>query len=628
MFIRFALIVLALVVTANATLAHPEKKGDKAASVAITFPPSGPIGPVVFTFDLRNLDKRQSYRAIVFAPGERIPVRGTPVSRLTAGALAAAVSLPAGGRSQTRVNATITRAAKQIVGFKIALISERGVVSRIQPHAAYVKVENGRYAASTYERLYMPGRSPGSVNSSGTRFMTPARTLGPSQRIPAVEFGRGADLRLNRNGELPQFVLPGGSGHSRIDGDPAAPQRGGFLRKPSAPVRADIMSDLLKFVSAMNDPKTHKLSGSLAYFALNGDLKAALGWSVRAVWLPPGYKPSSNAPAPKPWEDMPWQPGWGKKSAYDAPIVLGEALVDGLGNWKMDVKHPGFAGQNVVIEYYPMSPYIRALGPDNQPYGWFDQSVSGIGTTYDHGAKLIDLSASSGVLPGLGDIYRNAHIFRIVLKAWGFDPQKTAPIDLYFPNTWDDCGGGDGVPWSCASRQGAVWLIAEHNDATTIQHELAHQLDAKYWNGALPPGAAISHALDQCYNGGLAISEGFANALPFFVNGEFGAASPVMDGGFEIEVPDKASICNGPNNETWVASTLWDLADKTADGKDVLWFAPPALIVGAYLNGGVKNDVFALLPALTSMAKPEHKKYVYQVYEENTLLDGLKGLGK
>jgi hypothetical protein len=627
MFIRFAVAVLAFLAALQPAISHPEKKGDKAAAVAITFATQGDIGPVTFTFDLQNLDKRTNYRAIVYGPDERAPQRGTPVARLDRTKLASAAPLSAGGRARLQATATVGRAAKQIVPFKIALISERGVVSKVQPHAVYLKAENGRYSASTYERLYMPGRSAEAVNSAKTPFMTPARAMGPNQRIRPVEFAPDSGLRLDRNGGVPAFILPSGSGRSRINGDPPLP-RDGFLIKPSAPVRADIVSDLLKFANAMGDPKTYTLSGSVAYLALNNDTKAALGWTVRAVWLPPGYKPNNLAPPPKPWEDMPWKPGWGQKSVYDAPIVLGEALVNGLGKWSMDVKFPGFAGQNVSIEYYAKSPYIRALGPDNQPFGWFDAPVAGIGTSYDHGNRLIDLSASTGLLPGLGDVYREAQIFRIVLTAWGFDPKRSAPIDLYFPNSWFDCGSSDKKPWSCASRGGTVWLIAEHNDATTILHELSHQLDAKFWNGALPPGAAIDHSLDQCYNGELAISEGFANALPFFVNGEFGVSSPAMDGGFEIETPDKTSICNGATNETWVASTFWDLADKAPDGKDTLYFSPPALVVGAYLNGGVKNDFYSMFTTYANLAKPEHKKFVYQVYEENTLLDGLKGLGK
>lgn len=627
MVIRFAVAALALFVALHSASAHPERKGDKIAAVTISFPPAGDIGPIVFAFDLQNLDARQNYRAIVFGPGERAPQRGTPLARLDRTALRRAVPLAAGGRARVTATATVDRQAKQIVSFRIALISDRGVVVRVQPHSAYVKVDNGRYAASTYERLYLPSRSADAVNSARTPFMTPTRPLEPNQRIRPAEFGRDARLRFDRKGELPRFVPPSGSGHSYIQGD-AAPQRGGFLVKPGAPVRADILGELLKFTAAMNDPKTYKLSGAVAYNSLDGDLRAAWGWTVRAVWMPPGYKPNALTPPAKPWEEMPWKPGWGQKSVYDAPIVLGEALVNGLGNWSMDVKYPGYAGQNVVVEYYPMSPYIRALGPDNQPFGWFDGATGGVSQNYDHGKKLIDLSASTGTLPGLGDVYRNAQMFRAVLNVWGFNAVGSAPINLYFPNTWFDCGSSDKKPWSCASRNGAVWLIAEHNDETTILHELSHQLDAKYWNGALPPGAAIDHSLDQCYNGGLAISEGFANALPYLLFADKSAASPFMDGGFEIEVPDKASICNGPNNETWVASTLWDLADKAADGKDKLWFEPEALIVGAYLNGGVKNDIFALLPPLTALAKPEHKKFVYQVYEENTLLDGLKGLGK
>ncbi|MDO8595505.1 MAG: hypothetical protein Q7R45_02665, partial [Sulfuricaulis sp.] len=179
-------------------------------------------------------------------------------------------------------------------------------------------------------------------------------------------------------------------------------------------------------------------------------------------------------------------------------------------------------------------------------------------------------------------------------------------------------GDGSGNPWSCASVGGEIWLIAAHTDNFTVQHELAHQLNNEYWNNERPPGAGGSHVLSNCYNTGLALREGFANAVPHWVLDGENSSNPGA-GGFQLESPDKATICNGDTNETWVAGTFWDLLDRHGDDKDILWFNNAVEVFSIYLNKGVKNGMKNYRQDYRDAASSGHQTYIDDIYKNNTI---------
>ncbi len=96
--------------------------------------------------------------------------------------------------------------------------------------------------------------------------------------------------------------------------------------------------------------------------------------------------------------------------------------------------------------------------------------------------------------------------------------------------------------------------------------------------------------LSICHHTGMALSEGFADAVPHWVLDGENAADPDAVG-FELESPSKANVCNGDTNEVWVAGVFWDLPDRHADGQDRLYFNNAVEVFSGYLNAGFKNGI-------------------------------------
>lgn len=102
-------------------------------------------------------------------------------------------------------------------------------------------------------------------------------------------------------------------------------------------------------------------------------------------------------------------------------------------------------------------------------------------------------------------------------------------------------------------------------------HELGHAVQAA---GTRSRGGGGEHKIDECYDRGLAWSEGFAT----FFAGAVRLRGDDPDAKFEYLVPRRAPIrlelvpgdvCAGDTNEWRVASALWDLHDSNADGADL-----------------------------------------------------------
>ena len=212
------------------------------------------------------------------------------------------------------------------------------------------------------------------------------------------------------------------------------------------------------------------------------------------------------------------------------------------------------------------------------------------------------------------------------------DPVPADPIKLYFPNTWYNCGGNS--PWSCANSSGEIWLIATHGrQADTVVHELAHQLNNKFWNNKRPAGSGGSHTLSGCYPDrlGMALREGFANFMPAWVGYP---SRNVADGGFSsgrwalgLDAEKRTSPPNcskGWENETWVARTFWDLHDKHSDGDDILWFIHKGAVISLYLGNGVANngdamDMRDFETIYRNAASPGHQGYITDIFEQNRM---------
>ncbi len=101
-------------------------------------------------------------------------------------------------------------------------------------------------------------------------------------------------------------------------------------------------------------------------------------------------------------------------------------------------------------------------------------------------------------------------------------------------------------------------------------HELGHAMSAAATRSS---GGGGSHKIDQCYNRGVAWSEGWAT----FFAGAVRLSRDDADARFQHLVPRRAPIrienvpadvCPGDTNEWRVAAGLWDLYDTHVDGRD------------------------------------------------------------
>ncbi len=340
--------------------------------------------------------------------------------------------------------------------------------------------------------------------------------------------------------------------------------------------------------SAAARAAAYSISGTACFRARGGSLRGAWNWIVRVWWF----------------HNDDWQQN------------IGEVFVESNGRWKLDINPAtGYQGQRVWIDYCCGGQYVSTMDSDDHGY-WWRQDVAGIRPGgHDVGGYTIDLS-DGGQVPGLGEVYEWAMQYWWRLATANVNVIRDQPLKLRYPNTSYMCGGTQ--VWSCASPGGDVWLLARHADAFTVMHELTHQLMYKFWKNQAPKDSSGSHSLDRCYTEGLALSEGFANVVPFWVVDGENAERPSV-GGFEIESPDKANICNGPSNETWVAAALWDLLDRHADGQDWIWWIDPVFVFRVFLDNGVKNSITELVPLYVDAAMPENKEAVRGIFRDNTI---------
>jgi hypothetical protein len=116
----------------------------------------------------------------------------------------------------------------------------------------------------------------------------------------------------------------------------------------------------------------------------------------------------------------------------------------------------------------------------------------------------------------------------------------------------------------------------------------------------MPPGSGGMHNLWDCYNNGLALTEGFANFVTYWTQFDRSVASAVAPYfGMNIEaIP--AGVCANQTAEMRVASALWDMYDipndtSNATARDALYYVNPAVPVALYLNNK-KNSMAEYLP--------------------------------
>jgi hypothetical protein len=312
--------------------------------------------------------------------------------------------------------------------------------------------------------------------------------------------------------------------------------------------------------------------------------------------------------------------------------TLGSTYIPANGRWSIVIPaSAGYNGTHLRLLYHSDNAYFRPMSQGRYPYLWRSPDYTNIPNTFDVGQRYQD--TDSGVYRGLGEMVDAATQMWVTLANWGGIPPlfNEGPVDAFFPNTWYDCGTHTGRPWSCASLSVTeIWLTAEHGpEAFTIAHELAHQLEKKYWNWDRPAGAGGPHELNGCYPTmlGLALEEGFADFMAAWVGyqnrdvteGGFGAGRWWLP--FDPESRVSPPTCpSGWTSEVWVARTFWDLHDGHRDGDDLMFLQHPGATPAIYLNNG-PYDLQAWdmrnYKAIYQRAFPEFLTQINNVFRQN-----------
>jgi hypothetical protein len=564
---------------------HASADITKLVEATVEMPAKGPTGTVSATIVLENV------------AGQDLLVQLIPSGRSLLGMedridRKRAVVLRAKDRTKLTAPLAITSAPKQILSLVVIAANRGGAIIGTQPIAVYLRVEDNVYIRSTYEELYLPPR--GASHSE-----RPTRST-----LPVL------DLRKIKASISPTTTLSG--------------------RKQQTLDQVEMQSHQLPEMdlSHYQNSKTRALLSQYRQSSLashNAQRAFETGTGLQTHNLPP--VPSArtqNFTVSGEFYylgivDANWHPGWNwlvhltGEADSGGVIDLGSQYVLPNGKWSITVSDPRYSGKTLMIEYRPGGSYLMALGPDDREYWWSSMLRNNIPTTYFVGNEGADTSAA-GWLAGLGNIYESGmELWNAFVNA-GVNPWRAAPIQLHFPNLAHDCEPPKMNIWSCASPAGEIWLIPVHANTFTIQHELAHQLNFEFWNNIFPPDSGGAHVVDTCVSPGLALTEGFANAVPQWVMNPPNAPTPAVAGElFFIETPP-ASYCEGDWNEAWVAATFWDLIDTHSDGLDTFGFTNSVLPLSVYLALGVQPSLREFRPVYNFLAAPTG---IDDVYSQN-----------
>ncbi|MEA5596046.1 hypothetical protein [Rivularia sp. UHCC 0363] len=489
--------------------------------------------------------------------------------------------LKPGQSAPVKFQGAITQDGKWQINVEIKQLSEEGVLAGRHTVDLYFLVKEGKYQVSTYEKLFLTpdvrdsqlGNSFESSMDDGSIPRAP-QTIKRPRMEQLLEMDREAILKIPTE-------TGGKEGRST---EPIRTIKPGLIRQPIIKP-----NPIFKPNSDTNRLKatTINAKGRFSWKGTDNQLHSAFGWRVRA-WQKDGSS-------------------W-KKVAED--------WIQSNGSWQL--QFPKSSG-TVKFQYVAFNDFFTPQNSSGDTYRWVGPQRSSISTNHDEGGWFAD--TANGAVRGLGEIYdEGMNLWSKLYWNGGINPLRKKSIDVVFPNTTYDCGNGSGNPWSCANTGGKIWLIPSHATRNGVmQHELSHQINYEYWNNKLPPNSGGSHSLGSCYTPGLALTEGFANFMVFWTQAPRNSAPSA---GFDFEVENPAFACKNPlgRNESWVASTFWDLHDTRADGKDNLWFNHEGAVPGIYLRTGKKDSMADFHEIYRNAANPEHRTIIDDIFRQNYII--------
>lgn len=314
------------------------------------------------------------------------------------------------------------------------------------------------------------------------------------------------------------------------------------------------------------DPNAMTAQGTLKYTGTDGLLHPCYAWRVYAFAVLEGTS---------------------------TKMFLAKGNVKSNGTWSLSVPFMP-APYKVKIEYQPRNIYFTIKNISGAYYSFSSGALHtpAPGKTLNEFTQVAYLANDS--LVGLGEIYKDGMLLWNALKnkGGGISPvRQSGSINVFFPNTFYDCGNGDFIPTTCTNTDGNLWIASQHaTNRLAFLHELGHQLNYEYWDNDLPPNSSGTHSLDGCFTDGLALIEGFADFISQWARYS-GTTIPSGDGSMIIESPPKKTCTSKNLNERWVAATFWDLYDEMNDNQDTFSFSNKGSTVGIYLQSGQQDSM-------------------------------------
>ena len=202
-----------------------------------------------------------------------------------------------------------------------------------------------------------------------------------------------------------------------------------------------------------------------------------------------------------------------------------------------------------------------------------------------------------GTLTGSGlgvlRVYSSANHAWAKLVTSGVNPLGPKPINITLPNsivtgkcqqTW----GGSTIPWSCVERAtGDMYLMPEHAIPEAVVHELGHNINVFFW-GDLPQGSGVPHTMTGCYNQAVAMTEGFATFLAYWIATDRSSTNPVIPY-FNYNIENAGPGCKSDENETAASMAFWDTYDtrveyQSPSATDIWYYNKPAAPISLYLK--------------------------------------------
>jgi hypothetical protein len=571
-------------------------------------PNTGPADRVMGKMVLKSLFPNKAFVVTLKYPGVSVKDRQMPGRRPMK---PANIRVAPGATATIQFQAAPLKEGKQIVTLELVVESEKGSSLGTQPVDLYFIVKNKRYTRTTYEKLYVPKKVI-EKTPAGAPPVASGKAIKANFGEPVVPHPKNVTAKLgNRVLKPNQLPAPGkvainkptssitdtskpigmnhpaaAPGETPFTGEMTGTPQPNSTHRGFATLR---WADILSPVAAAEAADSYTVSGQFSYRGMDNQLHPGWAWLVKLWWHR---------------SDGSW-------------VSLAENYIMPDGRWSLTFSRNDYSGQHLLVLYRAGSYYVMPQDKDGNEYWWRTSDFNNIPANFDTGHWYADTS-SPGILAGLGDVYNSAHLFWNAFYTNNLNPERASAIKLYFPNISHDCGGGSGI-WSCANPNGNIWLVPAHTDNCTIQHELSHQLQNEYWKNKRPEGAGGSHAIDTCYNKGLALEEGFAYAVPHWVINSENSDNPTGCGFPSLESPDKTKICNGDTNETWVAATFWDMLDHHADNKDYAYFVNPVDVFSFYLRAGLNQGIKDFRQDLLNGLHPDYHTCMDDIFKNNTI---------